>query len=73
MKPMQTGLGEATSLSSIMELRDSTLFLLKPLHAASEAYGKVLALPDFLLPVQLTGPTLSLGSENASSPPHQHP
>ncbi|CAL1159372.1 unnamed protein product [Cladocopium goreaui] len=71
--PMQTGLGEATLLSSVLRLRDSTLFLLKPSHPAAQAWGEALKLPEYLRPIQLTGPTVSLGSANASSPPHQHP
>lgn len=72
-RPMQTGLGEATLLSSVLRLRDSTLFLLKPSHPAAQAWGEALKLPEYLRPIQLTGPTVSLGSANASSPPHQHP
>lgn len=71
-RPSQTGLGQPAPLESIMALRDSTLFLLKPLHPASQALGDVLELPGYLRPIQLTGPTLSIGSTNASSPPHQH-
>jgi len=72
-RPMQTGLGESTTLSSVLSLRDSTLFLLKPFHPAARAWGEALTLPEYLQPIQLTGPTVSLGSANASSPPHQHP
>ncbi|CAK9084077.1 unnamed protein product [Durusdinium trenchii] len=72
-RPMQTGLEKPVALSSLLGLRDSTLFLLKPSHAAAQAWGEALELPEYLRPIQLTGPTVSLGSANASSPPHQHP
>ncbi|CAE8715384.1 unnamed protein product, partial [Polarella glacialis] len=71
-RPAKTGLGEPTPLKSLLELGDSTLFLLKPQHPAVAALSKGLSLPAALQAIRFTGPTLSVGGENASSPRHQH-
>lgn len=70
--PAKTRLGEPTTLASILGGRDATLFLLEPFQAAVAAATEGLAVPALLRPIQMTGPTVSLGGLNASSPFHQH-
>jgi len=72
-KLARSGLGLDTTLGAILKAPDSTLFLLKAHHRAVAGLAKDLVVPAVLRPLQLTGPTLSLGGLNASSPFHQHP
>lgn len=72
-QPKTGSLSESTALSSLLARRDQTLFILKSPNSATASLAEGLELPEILRTVQLTGPTLSLGGENASSPPHRHP
>eukprot|EP00929_Paragymnodinium_shiwhaense_P082822 TRINITY_DN43835_c0_g1_i1.p1 TRINITY_DN43835_c0_g1~~TRINITY_DN43835_c0_g1_i1.p1 ORF type:complete len:525 (+),score=117.26 TRINITY_DN43835_c0_g1_i1:41-1615(+) len=68
----KTALAQTTSLENVLGKPDSTLFLLKPVHPLMAALHEELTIPPPLRPMQLTGPTLSLGGLNSSSPSHQH-
>eukprot|EP00930_Biecheleria_cincta_P053369 TRINITY_DN38816_c0_g1_i1.p1 TRINITY_DN38816_c0_g1~~TRINITY_DN38816_c0_g1_i1.p1 ORF type:complete len:529 (-),score=93.50 TRINITY_DN38816_c0_g1_i1:93-1634(-) len=72
-QPETGGLSEPSALGLLFARSDPTLFILKPSNSAIASMAEGLELPEILRTVQLTGPQLSLGGENASSPPHRHP